>query len=400
MKDSIQAELLSLGRAGAAMRLTALAAGILGLIGAWFVSGSAGQGQDPFYRSYLVHFMFFLSLGLGALFFVMVTQLVRAGWSITVRRVAEGLTSGLWPLALLAVPIYLGRHSLFEWTHVETVAADPNLQHKAAWLNDGFFLARLVIYFACWLLMTWYFTSRSAKQDHTEDPSLTLKMGKWAGPGVVLFALTVSFAAFDLIMSVTPHWYSTIFGVYYFSGSLVGAFSLLSIMVILFQSMGKFGITVNAEHHQDLGKLIFAFIVFWAYIGFSQYFLIWYGNIPEETIWYQVRQSGPWLGWTLVLLFGHFFVPFLGLMSRHIKRNRPLLLLWGAWMLVMHWMDVYWMVMPSFSPDSVPFGLRDILMFLGIGGCFMSGALHFCCRHPLIPVGDPRLPEAVGFENA
>ncbi len=400
MKDTIRPELITLGKAGGMMRLSAMVVGILGLLGAWFTTGTVEGGHDAFYQSYLVNFSFFLSLGLGALFFVMITQLMRAGWSVSIRRVAEGIASGLWPLALLVVPIYLGRHSLYEWTHADVVAQDTLLQHKEAWLNDNFFLGRLIFYFVCWLFMTWYFTSHSTRQDTSEDPVTTLQMGKWAGPGVMVFSITMSFAAFDLLMSLAPHWYSTIFGVYYFGGSLVGAFSLLAVMVILFQKMGKFGTTVTSEHHQDLGKLIFAFTVFWAYIGFCQYFLIWYANMPEETIWFQVRQDGQWLTVTLILLFGHFFLPFLGLMSRHIKRNRSLLLVWAVWMLVMHWMDMYWLVMPTFSPGVVTFGLADVLTFLGVGGWFMAGCLHFCCRHPLIPIGDPRLPEAIGFENA
>jgi hypothetical protein len=216
----------------------------------------------------------------------------------------------------------------------------------------------------------------------------------------MMFAVTVSFASFDLLMSLAPHWYSTIFGVYYFAGAVVGSCAMLTLVVLIFQKMGKFGNLVNAEHYQDLGKLIFAFTVFWAYIGFSQYFLIWYGNLPEETIWYLKRQTGQWTTVTLVLLFGHFMVPFLGLMSRHIKRNSVLLMLWAAWLLLMHWLDMYWIVMPEFSAGTVPLGLADLLTFLGIGGIYLSGALHFCCRHPLIPVEDPRLHEAVGFENA
>ena len=400
MKDSIPTDVIQLGAAGSAMRMAALVVGVISLLGGWFLTGGGESGHDTFFRSYLVNFTFFLSIGLGALFFVMVGQLMRAGWNITVRRVAEGLASGLWMMMLLAVPVYLGRHSLFEWTHADVVAADPMLQHKAAWLNDNFFLIRLVAYFALWLLMTWYFTSRSTRQDVSGDPQLTLNMGKWAGPGVMLFAVTLSFASFDLLMSLAPHWYSTIFGVYYFAGAVVGSCAMLTLVVLIFQKMGKFGNLVNAEHYQDLGKLIFAFTVFWAYIGFSQYFLIWYGNMPEETIWYLKRQTGQWTTVTLVLLFGHFMVPFLGLMSRHIKRNSVLLMLWASWMLLMHWLDMYWIVMPEFSAGVVPFGLADVLTFLGVGGIYLSGSLHFCCRHPLIPLEDPRLHEAIGFENA
>ncbi len=377
-----------------------LVVGIAGLVLAALLSRTGTDGGPRFFRAYLLNFLYFLSLTLGALFFVLISHLTRAGWNVTLRRVAEAATFAFVPLALLALVLVPGLHSLYEWTHHEEVAKDVVLSGKAAYLNVPFFLARLAFYFLAWNVIAHYFRRRSVEQDATGRPEITVRMELRSAPAMIVFALTLTFAAFDLIMSLYPHWYSTIFGVYYFAGSVLGFFALLPILVALLQRRGLLRRVVTPEHFHDLGKLMFAFIVFWAYIGFSQYMLIWYGNMPEETIFFLIRQSGPWAAFSWVLVFGHFFVPFFALMSRHPKRRIPTLMAAAVWILVMHWLDLYWLVMPHASPQAIDFRPVDLACFVGIGGIFFAALVWRLGKHDLIPVRDPRLQEAVAFENA
>jgi hypothetical protein len=299
----------------------------------------------------------------------------------------------------LFVPIFFGMDHLYHWVDAEAVAHDHLLQHKQAWLNQPFFIVRCVVYFVVWLLLARYFTKKSIDQDLSGDPMLSVKMERFAGPAMVLYALTVSIASFDIIMSLDPHWYSTIFGVYIFSGSVLGFLALLPIVTALLQSKGRLVQAITVEHYHDIGKLIFAFTVFWAYIAFSQYMLIWYANIPEETTWFLRRQSGSWTQVSLLLLFGHFIVPFLILLPRFVKRSKLMLGAAALWVLVMHWIDLYWLAMPELSPDRVPLNLLDLTCFVGIGGIYFAAAAHRLRNRAIIPEKDPRLAESLVSES-
>jgi hypothetical protein len=217
--------------------------------------------------------------------------------------------------------------------------------------------------------------------------------------GLILFAFTVTFFAFDYVMSLTPHWYSTIYGVYVFAGAILSFFAFLPILAYVVQGWGALRRAITTEHYHDLGKLVFAFTVFWAYIGFSQYMLMWYANLPEETVWYLARQTGGWTAVSIFLIFGHFLVPFLALMSRNVKRRLPLLLAGAGWMLLMHYVDVTWLVRPAHSPGAVPLSLMDLATFVGIGGVFCAALVRRLSAHALVPVKDPRLHESMSFEN-
>jgi hypothetical protein len=213
------------------------------------------------------------------------------------------------------------------------------------------------------------------------------------------FAVTVCFAAFDWLMSLDPHWYSTIFGVYFFSGCAVGVTALLVVLVSLAQRRGGLDRAVTVEHYHDLGKLLFTFVFFWGYIAFSQYMLIWYANIPEETRWLVVRESHGWQWVGVLLLFGHLLVPFLGLLSRHVRRSRAALTGWAVFLLVMHWVDLYWLVMPTFQEEYLPFGLADVLCLIGLGSLYLAAVVHVAADHSLVPLRDPRLDESLVFHN-
>jgi hypothetical protein len=290
-------------------------------------------------------------------------------------------------------------HDLYHWTHLEAVASDTLLQGKQPYLNETFFYLRAAIYLVVWSLLAWWFRKRSLQQDESGDPALTKKLQVASGPAIVAYALTVTFAAFDWIMSLDPHWYSTIFGVYYFSGAVVGIFALLTLLVAAMDRAGLLGDAVTVEHFHDLGKLLFAFIAFWAYIAFSQYFLIWYANIPEETLWFLHRWEGKWQEASVLLGLGHFVVPFFFLLPRTIKRNTRALVIAAVWMLAMHYLDIYWLVMPTLHHHGAHFSALDITTLLVVGGVFLAGLGWLMRRGALVPLKDPRLGESLSFEN-
>ena len=397
--DLPQAE-LTLGASGGRWVRGLSAAGIAGLGLAVALAAATDGGWDRFYPSYLAAFVFYLSLCLGALFFVLIQHVTRAGWSVAVRRLAEAVAPNvLVPMAFLAIPVLVSLRSLYPWTDAAVVAADPVLRSKEAWLNVPFFLARTALYFTVWSLCAIWFHRTSVRQDASGDKRLTLSMEATSTAALILFAFTVTFFAFDFLMSLTPHWASTIFGVYFFAGCILGFFALMTILALSVQRAGLLLQAITVEHYHDLGKLIFAFTVFWAYIGFSQYMLMWYANLPEETFWYAARQTGSWTYWSLLLLFGHFIVPFLALLSRNAKRRKPLLAIGACWMLAMQWADVYWIVMPAKSPGRVPLSLIDLALLIGMGGVFFAFVVHRLSAASLIPTQDPRLAESLGFEN-
>ncbi len=360
-----------------------------------------GMGRPhQLWTSYLLGFLYWVTLAVGGLFFVLVQFASRAGWSVAVRRVAEHVAGTLPLFALLFVPLALALPELFHWSDAAAVAGDPLLAGKSAYLNEPFFLVRAAVVLFAWAALGWWFRRRSLAQDAAADPRTTRLLQSVSAPALIVFAVTLTVASFDWIMSLDPHWYSTIFGVYVFAGSTVGIFALVPLLAILLERRGgPLDGVVTAEHYHDLGKLLFGFVVFWAYIGFSQYMLVWYGNLPEETIWYLHRLEHGWEAVTVALALAHFVVPFFYLLLRRTKRNRALLAAACVWLLAAHWLDLYWLVMPAVHPEGVALSLLDLLAFLGVGGLF-AAALGWLLRRPAaVPVGDPRLPESLSFEN-
>ncbi len=384
---------------------------IAGLVGVVFTALSivlamgSKESTKQFFHSWLVAVVFFLCIGLGCLFFVLIHHATKAGWGVVVRRLAENLACTVPVLAVLFVPVVaLGMYDLFHWTHADAVAHDRLLQVKEPWLNETGFWIRTVIYFAVWSGLALYFRNASRRQDDSGDEALSRRMARFSPVAVALFAVTLTFAGFDWLMSLEPHWYSTMFGVYFFAGTVVSAFAALTVLTLAFERSGHFRGVVTGEHFHDLGKLLFAFTVFWAYIAFSQFFLIWYANIPEETNWFLSRLHGTadnpaaWRPATLLLAIGHFAVPFFFLMPRTIKRNRSLLLIGALWMLAMHLWDVFWLVMPNLHRE-MTFSLLDLTSLLGVGGVFLATAGWLLGRGSLVPSRDPRLVESLAFEN-
>ncbi len=373
------------------------AVAVLGVVGcAIFGFGNPKQ----FFFSWLVAFLFFLSLALGALFFVLIQYAAQGGWGIVVRRIGETVFAVLPLMALLFVPILFGLHELYEWSHAEALEHDALLRWKSPYLNVPFFLIRAAIFFGAWSLIAWWYYRGSSGQDATGDPSVTARLRKFAGPAIIVLALTQTFASIDWIMSLTPHWYSTMFGVYFFSGSFVGYIALLSVVTTAMRRAGLLDTVISAEHFHDIGKLLFAFTSFWAYIAFSQFFLIWYANLPEETSWFKARLEGSWQTVSILLMVGHFAIPFFYLMGRDVKRRTATLAIGGVWLLVMHFVDIYWQVMPTLHPDGVRVSALDVATFLAVGGCFTAASGWLLRRKALVPLGDPRLAESLAFENA
>ena len=395
----ISQEPRTLGALGGRLRRVGVALLVVGGLAAGALGATSGDGGRSFFFGYLLNYAFVLSLALGALCFVMLQHVTHAGWSVVVRRLAEGVAQTMPLMAVLFLPLLLAMPELYRWAAVGGAAGDPVLAGKAAYLNVPFFVARWAVYLLVWIYLARFFFRRSVAQDTSGDPLETVAMQRRAAVGLVVYAFTLTFASFDLLMSLEPDWYSTMFGVYYFSGAMVGVFALLPVMVWVLQRGGVMTRAVTREHSHDMGKLLFAFIVFWAYIAFSQYMLIWYGNIPEETAFFLRRQTGGW-GWIgLVLVFGHFFVPFLALLSRTPKRRLGMLAGVAVWVLAMHWVDVYWLVVPQESA-SLALPLVDLALLVAFSGAFLVWVATVLARVSLIPERDPRLAESLTFENA
>ncbi|MBZ0267671.1 quinol:cytochrome C oxidoreductase [bacterium] len=403
-KVDLSGQQLELGPVGERVTRIAGAVGVLGLLATALLGMQGGaDGRERAMQSYLVAYSFFLSIMLGGLFFVLIQHVTRAGWSVAVRRFAELIAANAPLMAVLSLPILLpivtGRDVLYEWTNAAVLAENHLIAGKSGFLNPTFFLIRMVVYFATWIILGTWFFRQSIRQDETGEPALTAKMQKVAAPGLFLFAFTLTFASLDLLMSLEPEWFSTMFGVYFFSGSALSFFATLPIMVHLVQRTGCIRGLVSTEHYHDMGKFLFAFVVFWAYIAFSQYMLYWYANIPEETHWFLIRQTGQWTAVSWFLLFGHFVFPFLALISRSPKRAVTPLIGAAVWMLFAHYVDLYYIAMPHASAGRVPLDLMDLTAMLGIGGFFVAATVSRMRSRSLVPKRDPRLAESLAFEN-
>lgn len=352
-----------------------------------------------FYYSYLVAFCFFMTLTLGSMFFVLMQHISRAGWSVALRRIPETLMQNVPLMIVFFIPVLIGAHDLYHWTHLEDVAKDHLLQIKYPYLNMTFFTIRAAIFFGAWVWIARKFYNASIAQDESADGTLTLNLQRAATFSIIIFALTLSFAFIDWVMSITPHWYSTIFGVYFFAGSMVVAFAVLGLVMMLLRRYGYLKDIVTLEHYQDIGKFLYGFNIFWSYIAFSQYFLIWYANIPEETVWFAEHFHGSWNTVAAFLAIGHFGIPFVIFMSRHAKRNLKFHACIAIWLIFMHIVDIYWIIMPNVSKSGIHVTIMDIVPFIGIGGVYFGVFLNRLKSKALVPVNDPRLDESLSFHN-
>lgn len=382
--------------------LGGLAAIVATVVGA-LATGEAGERHGLI--SYHTGFLYALSIGIGSLALAMIFQQFNAGWAGPVRRQAENIAS-LFPVILMLfapvfiLEVFVFQGKMFKWLNADVVAADIIAQNKKGYLNALFWGIRAVVYFSVWT----YFGTRlfrlGREQDRTGDRWLTARARKLSSVGLLLFALSTAFASFDWVMSLDYHWFSTMFGVQYFAGSMVAALAMITIVLSVFKLSGKLGPAFTAEHQHDLGKLLFAFTVFWAYISFCQYFLIWYSNIPEETGFYDIRSRNGYQYVGAALVFGHFFIPFLFMLFRSVKRSPRAMIVVAIWMLVMHAVDLFYTIRPTAAQPELgrniwldAFGIvGPVLLFAGI-------VVRKAVSVPLIPLKDPRLHEVLGHKN-
>jgi len=426
--------------------------GLLGLGGALTI-GTYVSDSGRFWSHAVIAFMFLLSLGLGGLFYVALEYLVGAFWSVPVRRINEAMSGFLYPLTVIGLLItvitifYAGHSSPYHhWlpaphgahhgagghgdkahhgekkahgdSHAKDAHAktdkgadshakegghddhgahghDPIIESKRWWLTEMRFFVAVCICFFFWLLFRHFFVSQSRKQDVTGDHKITLRSSQVAAPFMLVFAGTISIAAVNWLMTIEPHWFSTMFGVYYFAGTLVSSAALLTIMSVILREGGFLHPKLQRDSYYSLGLMLFAFNTFWAYIAFSQFMLIWYANLPEETMWFVARYEGGWMYMSLFMILFHFAIPFFALLSRTQKTNPNRLLFMSMWLLVAHYMDLYWVVMPA-NPHG-GFGLTDIGFVLFASGFVLFFFSFFAQKASLTPEKDPKLAHALEF---
>jgi hypothetical protein len=349
--------------------------------------------------SYLTSFMFLVSLGTGSLFLVALEYLAGAVWSTPFRRVSEFLSGVIPYLLILVVPLFFFLHDIFQWTNARVANNDPVLHSKDAYLNIPFFVVRNLIIIVIWITFYFIITRLSRKQDETGEQALTTKNIKFSAAYIVIFSATITFISIDWMMSIEPHWYSTIFGVYYFSGTVLCALAALTYAVVILREKGYLIPGLKDDHYYSLGTLMFAFTAFWGYIAFSQYMLIWYGNLPEEISWFIHRWEGGWIYASIFLIIGRFFVPFFGLLSYPAKTNAKRLKFMSIWILVTHYFDLYWMIMPGMSETGRPysFSWMDLVYPIALVGFVMLLFRIMAVKYNLVPVKDPKLRRGLDF---
>jgi hypothetical protein len=430
-------------------------AGGVGIVG--LAIGLYGFKTDParFAFSYLFAYFVSLSLALGSMFFVLVLYMTKASWGVTVRRVAELFMRPMGTLVVLVLPLVFMLPYLFPWSgakHVDTettqevsaehgASPDENAErlaqarglaareplamrdlpyadmkhmvdaeegaekkivaHKRFFLSRRFFLGRLFLYAVIWSWLAYRYFHWSSEQDETKSAKNTLAAQQFAPVALMLFATSLTFFSFDWLLSLDATWYSTIFGVYIFAQCALFQMAALVLVTLALRRSGVLGAAVNVEHFHDMGKLLFGWIVFWSYIAFAQFFLTWYSNIPDEVAWFHKRwndNGGTWKDISLSLVLFHFFVPFWFLMSRNIKRRLPLLAIGATCMVVMHVVEVYWIIMPNLGPLAP--NVVDLGCLIGVFGIYLASVLRGMLDYSLVPVGDPRLARSLDFENA
>ena len=349
--------------------------------------------------SYLPMFMFLLSIAVGSLFWVALEYLAGADWSVPFRRVAEFLSAIIPLLIILAIPLLMHMKDLFIWMHPDIVAGSKLLQGKAPYLNYTFFIIRVVGFCLIWIVFYMIFIRNSRKQDSTSNQGLTKSNIIFSGIFMPVFAYTITFSAVDWLMSIAPLWFSTIFGAYLFSGAVWSSLAAITYISIKLKENGYLHPKVNENHYYSLGTLLFAFTVFWAYIAFSQYMLIWYADLPDESFWFLHRWSGGWSILSVTVILTHFIVPFGALLSFPSKINPGRLKFISIWILAAHYIDLYWLIMPSFYVNGkvYTFSWLDIVFPIGAVGLIIVVFNWSAKRYNLIPVRDPKLQKALNF---
>jgi len=372
-----------------------LAKGALGVgIGSLVLCIGVGLGSPTqFFRSYLVAFVFWIGLPLGCSAILMLHHLVGGTWGFPLRRLLESATKTFVLMAVLVLPILFRLPLLYSWADPDKVKADAMLQNKHTYLNQPFFIGRTVFYFGAWLFLAYCLNKWSRQQDETGEAALTDRLQNLSAPGLVIFGLTVTFASVDWVMSLEPHWFSTIYGMIFMVSEALAAMALVTLAVIRISKGTPLADWLSPRVLNDYGNLLFTFTMLWAYLSFSQFLIIWSGNLREEIPWYLTRAQGGWAGVALLLIVFHFAVPFLLLLSRFVKRRAQILGWVAAGLVVMSIVDIFWLTAPAFEPAGPEFHVTDLLALLGIGGLWVWRFAGQLKGQPLLPLHDPRLKE-------
>jgi len=357
----------------------------------------AGAFHSPiqFFRSYLLAFVFWVGVALGCVAILMLHHMVGGRWGFPLRRCLESGTRTLYLMAVLVVPLMFGLRFLYSWADPRQVELEPVLQYKVPYLNVPFFIIRTAIYFVAWMALAFFLNKWSLEQDETANPNLTRRLQNLSGPGLVIYGLTVTFASVDWVMSLEPQWFSTIYGMIFMVTQALAAMSIVTIAVILLSTQAALSNLVSKRVLNDYGNLLLTFTMLWAYLSFSQYLIIWSGNLQDEIPWYVSRASGGWAGVALALIVFHFAVPFLLLLSRFVTRRTLWLGAVAAIQIVMSVIDIFWLTVPAYERSGPQFHWMDWLAILGIGGVWFWRFTANLKSRPLLPLHDPRM-EAVG----
>ncbi|MBU0676573.1 MAG: hypothetical protein KJ626_00520 [Verrucomicrobia bacterium] len=371
------------------IRKIALAAAVLGTAAALVGFFSA---REDFYRTYLISFLFWWGISLGSLALIMIHHVAAGRWGFAVRRICEAAIRTLPVMIVLFLPIYLSRYNIYGWLGHSEGPHHEVVDAKRLYLNDGFFTVRAIGYFVIWLLMGRFLVGRSYRQDENGDPSINRGLARLSAPGLIVYMLTVTFASVDWAMSLEPEWFSSMYGILFVAGQ---ALSVLAFSIILLTRLRReeplAGILKPVYFH-DLGNLMFAFTVFWAYITFSQYIIIWAGNLPEEIPWFMNRSGRGLVGVAVFLTVFHFAVPFLIMLSRLSKQRAHIIRVMAIWMFAVRFVDLYWIISPAFNPKSLHLHWLDFVMPFAVGGIWMTVFCTLLAKRPILPQHDPRFP--------
>jgi hypothetical protein len=363
---------------------------IVGVVFMVLLAIGALMNRQQFFRSYLVAYIFWAGIAIGSLAILMLQHLTGGGWGLVIRRVLEAAARTIPVVALMFIPIIIGAHDLYPWTHAEEMST-PALKQKARlYLNMPFFIGRAVLYFAIWSLFAYLLTKWSSEQDRSADRRYTKRMRMLSGPGIGVFVLTVTFASVDWAMSLNPEWFSTIYGLLFVAAWALSALAFVIAVMAFLVRREPLSRVVRPNHFQDLGKLMLAFVMLWAYFSFSQFLIVWSGNLPEEIQWYLPRVRGGWGVIALTVVIFHFAFPFMLLLSASLKRNAGKLMILAILILVMRLIDFFWMIAPEFSHEGFHVSWMDFVAPLAVGGIWLATFFWQLAKRPLMAINDPQ----------
>jgi hypothetical protein len=359
------------------------------------------HSRAQFFHSYLFAFVFWVMIPVGCVAILMMHHLTGGWWGYPIRRLLEAGTRTFALMGILFIPLFFGLSHLYPWARSEEVNADPILQYKRPYMNPGFFTVRTVIYFAIWLLLAFLLNRWSEEQDRTANPTLAGRMEAMSGPGLILWGVGVTYSSVDWVMSIESHWFSTIYGMLFM---VIGALAAMSFVVFVLRMLSDeppLKDSVTPSQYNDLGNLMLTFVMLWAYLSFSQFLIIWQGNLKDEIPWYRTRAFGGWGGIGIVLIVLHFGVPFVLLLQRPVKRRLRVLSGVALALVFLSMIDMYWIVTPAFENEQNGpyFHPLDFFALIGIGGCWIAAFFWQLKKMPLLPQHDPRFEGTFEHEH-